>query len=81
MENLALSDIQKQCRMGRCCRICDRKFFLRASFQNHATQINHYHQEASKVSMDLNGTKAEIEDLENQKVAVLQMIGEEEKRY
>lgn len=42
MENLALSDLQRQCRMGRCCRVCDRKFFLRASFQSHAAQIGHY---------------------------------------
>ena len=28
--------------MGRVCRICDHKFFMRAMFENHARLVNHY---------------------------------------
>ena len=28
--------------MGKVCRICDHKFFLRAKFENYANEIDHY---------------------------------------
>ena len=42
MQDADLLTMQRVCKMGRVCRICDRKFFLRASFEKHIKEINHY---------------------------------------
>ena len=76
--NLALSDIQKKCRMGRVCRICDRKFFLRASFQQYAGQLQYYVSETVVVEKELEELQEEIDEIADQQVEINAMIDEEE---
>ena len=49
-DNLDLSQIQQSCKMGRVCRICDRKFFLRATFQKYAAKASVYVQKSLKLN-------------------------------
>ena len=49
MNDLGLSAIQKICRMGKICKVCDKKFYLRAAFTRIAGEINHYETEGKKM--------------------------------
>ena len=49
--------------MGRACRICDRKFFLRASFCAYATKINFYASEAAAVEEKLKEVNTELDEI------------------
>ena len=76
-----MSEIQRICKMGRACRICDRKFFLRASFQGHAAQIAYYANESQAVEDNLNEIQLELDEINDQKIEIDAMIREEEQRY
>ena len=79
--NMALSDIQRFSNMGRACRICDRKFFLHASYQSYAALLTHYVDDIAEVEQNFNILKIELSELEQQTAHVDEQIREEEKRY
>ena len=79
--NMALSDIQRFCKMGRACRICDRKFFLRTSYQGYANMLTHYIDDIAEIEQNLNIVKIDLNELEKQGALVDEQIREEEKRY
>lgn len=81
LENMALSDIQKRCRMGRVCRVCDRKFFLRASFSKFATQLTYYISETQVVDEQNLQVQIELDEVNDQLEEVKNLIREEEQRY
>jgi hypothetical protein len=39
MKEMSITKIQKECTMGTVCRICDRKFFLRLTYQDFANEL------------------------------------------
>ena len=39
MKEMSILKIQKECTMGIVCRICDRKFFLRLTYQEYANEL------------------------------------------
>ena len=81
MQDADLPTMQKACKMGRVCRICDRKFFLRASFEKHAKEIKHYTDlEASKAS-DLTRKQRKLGDLQNSALVYKQNTMSEEQRH
>ena len=51
--------------MGRVCRICDRKFFLRELFEKHAKKIKHYSDIESKKVSETNKKESKLKDLRN----------------
>ena len=55
--NMALSDIQQFCKMGRACRICDRKFFLRSSYQGYSIMLKNYIDDIAEIEQNLNIVK------------------------
>ena len=67
--------------MGRACRICDRKFFLQAVFQQYAAQIGHYAQESAEIEEKMGDVLAQVDDIEEQKAEVDTFIRAEEQRY
>ena len=58
-------NMQKVCKMGRVCRICDRKFFLRASFEKHAKEISHYADLETKMETEVHKRERKLVDLKN----------------
>ena len=58
-------NMQKVCKMGRVCRICDRKFFLRASFEKHSKEIRHYTDLETKMETEVNKRERKLVDLKN----------------
>ena len=69
------------CKLGRCCRICDRKFFLRESFQNYSEQISFYVEEEKIAQECLDEVEHELEAIINQNAEINDKIREEEMRY
>ena len=67
--------------MGRCCRICDRKFFLQALFQQYAAQINYYAQESQDVEEQLNQVQAQVDEMDDEKDEIDNHVRGEEQRY
>lgn len=67
--------------MGRCCRICDRKFFLQALFQQYAAQINYYAQESQDVEEQLNEVQAQVDEIDDMKDEIDNHVQGEEQRY
>ena len=45
LNNMDLNTMQKVCKMGKVCRICDRKFFIRTSYEQHASEIKFYNEQ------------------------------------
>ena len=66
IEDADLASMQKVCKMGRVCRICDRKFFLRASFEKHAKEIRHYSDLETKRENEGHKRERKLADLKNQ---------------
>ena len=60
---MSLETIKKVCKMGKVCRICDRKFFLRASFEAYAEDIKFYEDQTQKVEAELDKMEDIREDL------------------
>ena len=67
--------------MGRCCRICDRKFFLQALYQQFAAQINYYAQESQDVEEELNEVKAQVDEMDDELAEIDNDVRGEEQRY
>ena len=67
--------------MGRACRICDRKFFLQATFQTYAVQINQLTNQAQVCDEDCEDVQADLDEVNDQRAQVEAMIREEEQRY
>ena len=63
---MALSDIQQFCKMGRACRICDRKFFLRTSYQGYATLLTHYFDNMKEIEQNFNIVKMDLNGIEQE---------------
>ena len=61
--DLDLSELQRICRMGRACRICDRKFFLRQSFEAQLTQLDHHVHKTIKVDVALEQAHIELDEV------------------
>ena len=66
--------------MGKVCRICDRKFFIRASFETHANDIKFYQDQTQKVEAELDIQDNLHADLLEQARLVRKMTSDEEKR-
>ena len=45
--------LQRTFKMGKVCKVCDRKFFIRASLENYANEIEFYEEQAEKVEDEL----------------------------
>ena len=80
-KNLALSQIQKLCKLGRCCRICDRKFFLRASFQHYSGEISFYFEETEMIEECLHEEELIFDKIISERAEIDEKLAEEEKRY
>ena len=78
---MALSEIQRFCKMGRACRICDRKFFLRTSYQGYATLLTHFIDDIAEIEQNFNMVKIDLNELEEQGALIDEQIRDEEKRY
>ena len=50
--------------MGKACRICDRKFFLRQSFSKYAREISYYGEEAQKLEIKIEEEQVDAEEME-----------------
>ena len=79
--NMALSDIQRFCKMGRACRICDRKFFLRTSYQGYANMLTQFIDDIAEIEQNLDIVKIDLLELEEHSALVDEQIREEENRY
>ena len=78
---MALSEITRHMQMGNCCRICDRKFFLRASFQQYHNKITHYVAEAQEYEQSLNIVKIDLDELQEEQREIDEKAKREEDRY
>ena len=67
--------------MGRACRICDRKFFLRTSYQGYATLLTHYIDDIAEIEQNFNMVKIDLNELGEQGALIDDQIRDEEKRY
>ena len=67
--------------MGRACRICDRKFFLRTSYQGYATLLTHFIDDIAEIEQNFNMVKIDLNELEEQGALIDEQIRDEEKRY
>lgn len=67
--------------MGRVCRICDRKFFLRESFEKHAKKIKQYSDMESKKVSETYKKESKLQDLQNQIMIYKQNCLDEEVRH
>ena len=67
--------------MGRCCRVCDRKFFLQALFQQYAGQINYYAQESQNVDNELNEVQKKVDKIDDKLAIIDHDVRGEEQRY
>lgn len=79
-EALTLEQLTAKFHTGKCCRVCDRKFFLRESFAKYARQISHYESQARTLEQDLQETQQEIDEVENEKMQVRRQLHEEQDR-
>ena len=67
--------------MGRACRICDRKFFLRTSYQGYATLLTHYIDDIAEIEQNFNMVKIDLNELDKEGALIDEQIRDEEKRY
>ena len=67
--------------MGRACRICDRKFFLRTSYQGYATLLTHYMDDIAEIEQNFNMVKIDLNELDKEGALIDEQIRDEEKRY
>ena len=67
--------------MGKACRICDRKFFLRGKFEVCASRSRHFAEQAQATELELLYVQDEIEDLKKQKDEVDGWIDKQMKNY
>ena len=81
MNNMALTDIQRHCRMGRCCKICDQKFFLRENYQIYSDQISFFVYEIEDMEEQLNIKDNEIDEITREKAAIDAKIKQADKDY
>ena len=61
--DLNLSELQRTCRMGRSCQICDRKFFLREAFEAQLAQHANFEQKVEKVDISLYDSQVELDEV------------------
>ena len=73
--------MQRTFKMGKVCRICDRKFFLRASFEAYASEIKAYDVQIKQLEDEYDMQEDVHEDLKEQTRLVRKMTCEEEKRH
>ena len=78
---MALSEITRVLQMGICCRICDRKFFLRATYQQHHNQSSFYAAEAQDFKQNFNELKADFEEIKKELKEVDLQTKNEDERY
>ena len=62
-KSLGLSDIQVIAKMGKACRICDRKFFLRGKFEMCTARGRHFAEQTEAIVHQLDKVEEEIDNL------------------
>ena len=75
------SEMQKTCRMGRVCRICDRKFFLRASYTSYANELEFYSTQKQQLQHTKETSEAKLQTLAKDIVHVEKLIQTEAVNY